>query len=86
LTELVTRKTVEAGENRREKKRKSRGQPEAKLKKEKLIELDQSPKLSVGQNECPYHFGYLSERSREKETPEECMTCEKLVQCMFKDC
>jgi hypothetical protein len=26
-------------------------------------------------SECSYHFGYLSERAKGKEMPEECMTC-----------
>jgi hypothetical protein len=34
-------------------------------------------------SECAYHFGYLSERAKGKEIPEECMTCLKTVECML---
>jgi hypothetical protein len=34
---------------------------------------------------CEHHFGYLSERSSKEKIPEECMTCEKIVQCMLKN-
>jgi hypothetical protein len=32
--------------------------------------------------ECPHHFGYLSQRPRHVELPEGCMTCVKLLECM----
>jgi len=31
--------------------------------------------------ECPHQFGYLSQRPREEELPEACMTCAKLLEC-----
>jgi hypothetical protein len=31
---------------------------------------------------CPHHFGYLSQRPRGEEIPEECMVCKKIVDCM----
>lgn len=40
----------------------------------------QSPKPQ----ECPHYFGYLSTRSKKDPIPEECMTCDKLVECMLK--
>jgi hypothetical protein len=32
---------------------------------------------------CTEYFGYLSERSREVEIPEECITCPKSVGCIL---
>jgi hypothetical protein len=34
---------------------------------------------------CSQYFGYLSKRSSKEKVPEECMTCEKIVQCMLKN-
>lgn len=33
---------------------------------------------------CAHHFGYLSERSRNEKIPDECVTCEHIVDCMLK--
>jgi hypothetical protein len=34
---------------------------------------------------CSQYFGYLGKRSSKEKIPEECMTCEKIVQCMLKN-
>ncbi|MEM1563211.1 MAG: hypothetical protein QW161_00875 [Candidatus Bathyarchaeia archaeon] len=34
--------------------------------------------------ECKHYFGYLSKRSSKEGLPEECIMCEKIVQCMLK--
>jgi hypothetical protein len=34
--------------------------------------------------ECKHYFGYLSQRSSKGGVPEECIICEKIVQCMLK--
>jgi hypothetical protein len=34
---------------------------------------------------CAHDFGYLSKRSSKEKIPEECMTCERIVQCMLKN-
>jgi len=49
---------------------------------EHLEEEPEKPELKEG-SACPYHFGYLSQRSRKEVIPEECMTCERIVQCML---
>jgi hypothetical protein len=36
------------------------------------------------QAQCARNFGYLSERSKGEKIPEECMTCEKMLDCMVK--
>jgi hypothetical protein len=30
---------------------------------------------------CTHHFGYLHERQKSQEIPNECLTCEKVIQC-----
>jgi hypothetical protein len=32
---------------------------------------------------CKYYFGYLSERSKREKITEDCVTCEKTVECML---
>jgi hypothetical protein len=32
---------------------------------------------------CTHYFGYLSDRSKLDEIPEDCMTCEKTIECML---
>jgi hypothetical protein len=34
---------------------------------------------------CSQYFGYLGKRSSKEKIPEECMTCERIVQCMLKN-
>jgi translation initiation factor IF-1 len=34
---------------------------------------------------CPHHFGYLRQRPRDQEIPEECLACEKMVDCMLSE-
>jgi hypothetical protein len=40
--------------------------------------------LGIPTSECRQYFGYLSERSREVEIPEECITCPKSLGCMLQ--
>jgi len=76
LTEIVIETNSEVKEEKQTlKKKRAKAQPP---------KLKPAEKSSVKDNKCPYHFGYLSQRSRKEEIPEECMTCEKIVQCMLK--
>lgn len=34
---------------------------------------------------CPHHFGYLRQRPRDQEMPEECLACENIVDCMLSE-
>ncbi|MEM2937556.1 MAG: hypothetical protein QXJ63_03320 [Candidatus Bathyarchaeia archaeon] len=34
---------------------------------------------------CPHYFGYLRERARGEGIPEECLACEKAVECMISE-
>jgi len=33
---------------------------------------------------CPHHFGYLAHRPKDASIPQECLTCQKIVECMLK--
>jgi len=81
LTEIVIEKTPEI-----EEKRRTRNKKRIEIEEEKVrpVKIKSTQQPSLEQHECLYHFGYLSQRSRKEEIPEECMTCEKVVQCMLK--
>lgn len=34
--------------------------------------------------QCAHHLGYLSERAKNENIPDECMVCENIVKCMLK--
>lgn len=40
--------------------------------------------LSQEQVECPYHFGYLSERQVKDQIPDECLICKSIMRCTLK--
>lgn len=81
LTEIVIETKSEVKEEKRTLKKK-RAKIEEPITQPTI--LKPSEKSSVKENKCSYHFGYLSQRSRKEEISEECMTCEKIVQCMLK--
>ena len=81
LTEIMIEENSEVKEEKRTLKKKRAIIKNAKALSQKLKPAEQ---LSLKENKCPYYFGYLSQRSRKEEIPEECMTCEKIVQCMLK--
>jgi len=55
---------------------------EAELEEDKpLVEQVELPGKS---SECPYHLGYLSERSSKEQIPDKCMMCKDIVTCMLK--
>lgn len=45
-------------------------------------EKESKPISKVGG--CTHSFGYLSKRSAKEKIPEECLTCEKIVECMLQ--
>jgi len=47
-------------------------------KEEKGREGEESPKG------CSHHFGYLAHRPKDAPIPQECLTCQKIVDCMLK--
>ena len=32
---------------------------------------------------CPHHFGYLKKRPKNVPIPDACLTCQKMIQCLF---
>jgi hypothetical protein len=34
--------------------------------------------------ECQFHMGYLSERVKKEEIPDDCLTCKNIVDCMLR--
>ena len=47
------------------------------------------PKIDADKDEenqvkCPYHFGYLSELSKNTSIPEVCFLCPKVVECIVQ--
>jgi hypothetical protein len=57
---------------------------EKKAKEECTEKSTQSDLTHVSQEteECSHKFGYLSERSKDEDIPEQCMTCPKIIECM----
>ncbi len=49
-----------------------------------LMDANSESNENPSPQKCPEHFGYLNQRSRGEKTPEECMSCSKLIDCMLK--
>ncbi|MGD8565122.1 MAG: hypothetical protein PVF96_02090 [Candidatus Bathyarchaeota archaeon] len=82
LTEFLVEKT----QITHKKPEKATEEPSVKKKIHKPEE-EKPPQESLldEKQECRYHFGYLGNRSKNEEIPDECMTCEKIVNCMLKN-
>jgi len=39
------------------------------------------PQTKTTESKCSHYFGYLKNRDKSEELPEECLICEKLIQC-----
>jgi uncharacterized membrane protein (UPF0127 family) len=52
------------------------------LAKKAKTETDKQGFASIDSG-CPHYFGYLRERARGEGIPEECLACEKAVECML---
>lgn len=81
----LTRVVEEAGKA----EEKTRKEKRSKIKREEtrtpeVIAVHPAQQLYAKETECPYYFGYLSQRSKKENIPEECMTCEKIVGCMLR--
>jgi len=42
----------------------------------------EKPDITISTSACKHHFGFLSQRAKGVATPEECFTCEKMLDCM----
>jgi len=58
------------------------GREEAPVKPSK--EEEKGPEGEESPKGCPHHFGYLAHRPKDASIPEECLTCQKIVECMLK--
>ena len=81
LTEIAAEEALEVEEEKRIPKKE---RAEIQETKAQIPRLKPPQQPSLKEHECPYHLGYLSERTKKENIPEECMTCEKIVECMLK--
>ena len=81
LTEIVIEEKASAEvENEPEPETK-----EIKINEPNIATIEEKSTQAPKANKCAHHFGYLSQRSSKEKIPEECMTCENIVQCMLKN-
>ena len=54
--------------------------------KETLISTEKVKKVAVAKHEddvnCKHFLGYLKKRSKDAPIPDECLTCNKMIECM----
>ncbi|MEM2148012.1 MAG: hypothetical protein QXJ94_05360 [Candidatus Bathyarchaeia archaeon] len=85
LTQIVVEETVPVPKE--QKTTPAKGKIEAQIETEQLEKIKKPEQQLNDADEtegCKHYFGYLSKRSTKEGTPEECMLCEKVVQCMLK--
>ncbi len=60
----------------------------AQPQKEKETKEDTAAKTEEAEGEglsgCSYNFGYLANRPRDSPIPQECLTCQRIVDCMLR--
>jgi DNA-directed RNA polymerase subunit RPC12/RpoP len=49
------------------------------------IEPTKSTTTAESMGSCGHFFGYLKKREKQTPFPEECLTCAKMVECLFPD-
>jgi hypothetical protein len=49
---------------------------ETEAEKEKPVQSQEKS------SNCKYHFGYLSEKDRTKQIPDDCIICPEIIDCM----
>jgi DNA-directed RNA polymerase subunit RPC12/RpoP len=62
-------------------------QHESEEKKETAIDLGETMKASVVKDredsaQCKHFLGYLKTRPKDMSVPDECLTCDRMIQCM----
>ena len=56
------------------------------LRQVETLPIEKKPALEPSEtNRCSQYLGYLSQLSGGKETPDECMICEKLIECKLSN-
>lgn len=63
-------------------------QNESDEKKEQVIPLENVEKVAVGKNvedkmQCKHFLGYLKNRPKNTPVSDECLTCDKMIECML---
>ena len=48
-----------------------------------LKEMIKSPEKHEEKVSCEHFFGYLGKRPKDTAIPEDCLTCEKMIECMI---
>ena len=57
-------------------------QEEKEEKNEKdALPAEPAEKKEKGSSNCPHHFGYLAKHPKKSRIPEECLTCQKMLEC-----
>jgi hypothetical protein len=51
-------------------------------KTQPLKQQPQPPRAPSSKPACPNHYGYLHERQETNEIPTECLTCQKVIECL----
>ncbi|MGB9854086.1 MAG: hypothetical protein ACPLRY_04685 [Candidatus Bathyarchaeales archaeon] len=54
------------------------------MSKKARTEMDEQGFVSLDSG-CPHYFGYLGKRAKGEGIPEECLACEKAVECMLSE-
>ena len=65
---------ISARPQKEEEERKKREEPTAETPEEE----------EKGPSGCPHRFGYLANRPKDAPIPQECLTCQKIVDCMLR--
>jgi DNA-directed RNA polymerase subunit RPC12/RpoP len=56
--------------------------------KETSISIEKIKKIAVAKQEdnvkCKHFLGYLNKRSKDAPIPDECLTCDKMIQCLMR--
>ncbi|MEM3577774.1 MAG: hypothetical protein QXX51_04885 [Candidatus Bathyarchaeia archaeon] len=83
LTEITVEKSILITEEKEKEKLAPSIESKVEQKAQPIIERA-SVEIPAKPTTCTHHFGYLSQRSTKEKIPEECMMCEKIVQCMLQ--
>ncbi|MGC8998107.1 MAG: hypothetical protein ACP5JW_01690 [Candidatus Bathyarchaeia archaeon] len=57
---------------------------ERRVEEKPLAKKEHAVQIVPEKTECKHYFGYLNQRPAKKGVPEQCIVCEKIVQCMLK--
>jgi hypothetical protein len=81
LTEISTETNLVEAEVEKTPEPASMAEEDVETRPQKPGHFEPSSKVQG----CKHQFGYLGNRPKKDSIPEECMTCEKIVQCMLKN-